>query len=473
MEKVDWRDYTEHFAHLRDIPFPKPGRKKTVDMLIGIDYPELHLSLKEVSGNTGEPQARLTKLGWTCIGNPEGHKGNAKSTHFARTHCQYILKQQSVVEEINSTLQRFWEIESVDSKSHEKIMSLEEKQAMDTVTESLVYKDNRYQVAIPWRNLQKPDLPVNREMTVHRLDGTEKRLMKNPKIAASYDDTIKEYIEKGYVRIVPESEIEPGSSWFLPHFPLVKMDRTTTKVRILFDASAKYKGESLNDHIHQGPKLQQELVDVLLRFRQHPVAVACDITKMYLHIYIAPEDRRYHWFLWRGLDTTVKPQEYEFTRLVFGVNCSPFLAQFVAQEHARKHSEKFPIGAETVLQSTYMDDSMDSVKNYDTGIQLYKELSELWGTGGMDARKWKSSSTKVMAAIPAEHRAMELNLEEGELPSEKTLGVFISIHHQRKNPHAGLMGFRTNYQPNWRQKLGDGLLKCQTWQKSRYLDALD
>ena len=75
------------------------------------------------------------------------------------------------------------------------------------------------------------------------------------------------------------------------HFPVVRLDRATTKTRIVFDASAKFGGISLNDVIYQGPKLQRDLNDVLLRFGRHPVALICDIAEMYLRIKVATKDR--------------------------------------------------------------------------------------------------------------------------------------------------------------------------------------
>ena len=80
-------------------------------------------------------------------------------------------------------------------------------------------------------------------------------------------------------------------------------------MRIVFDASARYEGNSLNDLIHQGPKLQRELFDVLQRFRPQPVAVVCDIAEMYLGIGIAHEDKPFHRFLWRGIDQDHQPDD--------------------------------------------------------------------------------------------------------------------------------------------------------------------
>ena len=95
---------------------------------------------------------------------------------------------------------------------------------------------------------------------------------------------------------------------------------------MVFDASDGYGGVSLNDMIYQEPKLQRELFDVLLCFRRYPVALVSDIAEMYLRIKFCPGDRSCHRFLWWNLEIDKKPGEYEFNRLVFGINTSPFLA---------------------------------------------------------------------------------------------------------------------------------------------------
>ena len=219
------------------------------------------------------------------------------------------------------------------------------------------------------------------------------------------------------------SEEQPTVKWYLPHFGVIRTDRVTTKTRVVFDASAKHNGVSLNDMIHQGPKLQRELIDVLLRFRRYPVAIVCDIAEMYLRIEICPEDRSYHRFLWRNLDVSKKPCEYEFSRLVFGINASPFLAQFVSQQHATMFEQIYPRASETILKSTYMDDSMDSVMSETEGINLYKQLSELWHKAGMHAHKWLSNSWTVLQTIPSEDRACQLELSEDNSLATKTLGI--------------------------------------------------
>ena len=124
-------------------------------------------------------------------------------------------------------------------------------------------------------------LQNNFEMAEKRLHNLEKRLSKEPRIAQEYGKVISQYLTKGYVTKVSTNEDCDSVKWYLPHFPVVREDRSTTKVRIVFYASARYNGTALNDVIYQGPKLQNDLFNVLLRFRRYPVALICDIAEMY------------------------------------------------------------------------------------------------------------------------------------------------------------------------------------------------
>ena len=152
----------------------------------------------------------------------------------------------------------------------------------------------------------------------------------------------------------------------------------------------------------------------------------CDIAEMYLRIGRAAEDKPYHRFLWRGTDISRRPDIYEFDRVVFGVNSSPFQAQFILQHHAKKFQNEFPVAAETILKSTYMDDSMDSVATEEQGIELQRQLSNLLTKAGMHARKWLSNSPKVLGEIQIHDRKFEVDLDREGLPAAKTLGVWWS-----------------------------------------------
>ena len=293
---------------------------------------------------------------------------------------------------------------------------------MEMLSRSVRYNDGRYSIAVPWKE-QRPELPNNRQVAEFRLCSTERNLKKKEFVEKEYQKTIKTYVEKGYLRKVPENEAPPPEVWYLPHFPIVRMSKSTTKVRIVFDCSAKCNGISLNDVIHAGPKLHRELFDVLICFRRNPVALVCDIQEMYLQIEIEEEDRPLFRILWRDGETDHRPDVYEFCRIVFGKNSAPMEAQFIAQENARRHRTEYPSAADTVLQSTYMDDSLDSVEDDEKGIELYHQLSALGAKAGMHARKWVSNSEKVMAVIPEADQATEVNIRDIKDTVTTTLGL--------------------------------------------------
>ena len=270
---------------------------------------------------------------------------------------------------------------------------------MRTVEESITYENSMYRVGIPWRE-DRPTLPDSCNMALQRLENTEKRLHRSPEIATAYSKVIDQYIEKGYVRKVPENE-RVDSKWYLPHFPVLRPDKDPTKIRTFYDESVRSEGMSLNDTILQVPKLQRDLFDVLIPFRKSAVAIVVDIAEMHLRIGIAKEDKPYHRFLCRGNNPNQPPDVYEFDRVVFGVNSSPFQAQYVLHQHAKKYQKTFPTAAETILKSTYMDDSMNSMLHEDQAIELCKQITLLLKRAGMLAHKWLSNASRILAEIPA------------------------------------------------------------------------
>ena len=102
-----------------------------------------------------------------------------------------------------------------------------------------------YEVAVPWKD-DRPLLPSNRQMAERRLRSVEKKLKQDESLAQVYQSVIDDYKSKGYIRKVLEEEPKPSSEWFLPHFPVVRPQKATTKVRIVFDGSAQQHGKSLN-----------------------------------------------------------------------------------------------------------------------------------------------------------------------------------------------------------------------------------
>ncbi len=192
------------------------------------------------------------------------------------------------------------------------------------------------------------------------------------------------------------------NQWFLPHFAVVKEKRTTTKTRIVFDAAAQNRGKSLNDAIQAGPKLQKDLLNLLIWFRRSPVALSGDISEMFLQVGLLKDDSVYHRFLWHNLDASQEPHVYKFQRLVFGNTASPFCAQFILHKHATDNAEDYPETADTVNNSMYVNDVFDSCETSKDAIELRRQLSELLNSASFQLRKWSSNDKSMLEDMPEE-----------------------------------------------------------------------
>ena len=163
---VDWSKYKHKWKHPKGIKFPQVGPRPTVDLLIGVDQADLLYSLRDVRGEPGEPIARLTPLGWTCIGNPE------VPVERTQTSFTFFLNDSH---ELNSLVRRYWDVEE---PKETLIVNPEEKFARDTVSRSLTFADGHYSVGMPWKK-DRPLLSDNYSMALHRLHCTEKKLKRS------------------------------------------------------------------------------------------------------------------------------------------------------------------------------------------------------------------------------------------------------------------------------------------------------
>ena len=411
LRPIDWAAESKKFSHLQGIPFDRPN-KGNISVLIGLDNVYLHQSLQEIYGNKSEPIARLTPLGWTAVGRTTVGGDTKTSTRFINT----FFHNKQDIQNIENKLLSFWEIEEVGSYDQGK-MCISDREINDKTKNSIRYfnKNNRYQVSIPW-NENKPKLGNNYKMAYQRLKNTEQKLAKNVNLKKRYSDIIDSYEKKGYIRKIQN---KAEARWFLPHFPIIREDKQTSKIRIVFDAAATFNGISLNDTIHSGPKLQNDIIDLLIRFRMRAIAITMDLQEMYLQIQLDIQDRPFHAFLWRNCEQDIHPNVYMFDRLIFGSTASPYLAQLVSQENAMRFKGQFPRAAETVFNGTYMDDGIDSVDTVKEGKQLYVQLKNLWAKCGMSTHKWLTNSLELQEMIPKEEWGSQ---KEGGALS-KTLGV--------------------------------------------------
>ena len=190
-------------------------------------------------------------------------------------------------------------------------MSREESDAVRIVKTTMKkVNGNRFQIGSPWKMKREgvsegyrmkhniEEIPNNFKGAYKRLVTTERSVRKKG-VQSKYNEVFVKYLGKNYIRKVSKPESK-DTKWLLAHFPILRFDKETTKIRIVFDASAKFENVSLNDFVLKGPKLQRDVFTIICRFRRHPIAIVCDISEMYLQIELTPEDRKYFRFLWRN-----------------------------------------------------------------------------------------------------------------------------------------------------------------------------
>ncbi len=138
------------------------------------------------------------------------------------------------------------------------------------------------------------------------------------------------------------------------------------------------------------------IADVLLKFRNHKIAITADISKMYREIELQPDDKEYHRFFCRTSDGRIAVAR--MTRLTFGIRPSPFIATSVIRLHAKNDKHKYPAASKEILQSFYVDE----VATVEEAIELQQSLCQQLNAAGMTLKKWRSSSTEVFDSIPQE-----------------------------------------------------------------------
>ena len=118
MKPTNWQQIKDQWKHLRDIPFPKLGKRSKIDVFIGSDYYNLLFPMEEVRGGDIEPVGKLCPLGWTAIGTigtSEGH--GASNTAYLNTSGylnNYRIQQSECSDgDLNYLLKQFWSLEAV------------------------------------------------------------------------------------------------------------------------------------------------------------------------------------------------------------------------------------------------------------------------------------------------------------------------------------------------------------------------
>ncbi|XP_036347340.1 uncharacterized protein LOC118756698 [Rhagoletis pomonella] len=214
-----------------------------------------------------------------------------------------------------------------------------------------------------------------------------------------YKAFMNEYSELKHM--VDPRELTSKVGTYIPHHCVVKVDSSTTKLRVVFDASCRTSnGKALNDILHVGPTLQDDIVKILLRFRTHRFVLMADIAKMYRQIIVDSRDAKWQCILWRN-----SPSEplttFQLQTVTYGTSCAPFLAVRCLQQLARENMKAYPVGDRITHRDFYVDNLMTGGSTVEEVIRIKSEVTALLASGGFPLRKFASNCSEIIAGIPS------------------------------------------------------------------------
>ena len=388
---------------LRQLPLAEPldstSDRLEIDILIGLDHYYKIIGTDRISFPDGL-QLLHSSVGFVCAGTVD-----ATPISPVQERNTALVVEPHRPSDPGLDLERFWAVEDIGiSDSNEQN---EDRLAYDNFLQSITFDDNRYVVSWPWREPHR-HLENNYSLAFGRLKSLMKRLLRDPSTLTKYNNVLEEQQSLGILE--PVNSITTGMSrvHYLPHHCVVKPSNNTTKVRIVYDASAKVSksSPSLNDCLYAGPTLLPDLCGILLRFRLQPIAICSDIEKAFLQLTLHPQDRDVTRFLWlKNINQPVTVdnlQTFRFCRVPFGIVSSPFLLSATLKHHLT--SEK-TADADEVLQNTYVDNIILSKASVYDAVAHYRSAKSILASASMNLREWSSNSPEVLSEIPARDKS--------------------------------------------------------------------
>lgn len=283
-------------------------------------------------------------LGWLV----SGQVGGFVVKKIMQTSCNL-----SVIEELNETIHKFWEVESYQKAK--KLDSEEEYCERHFEKTYSRQPDGRFIVKLPVKEEIAKLLDNSREVALKRFLSLERKFKNKPELEAQYAKFMQEYLQLGHMKKITRHD-EGRLRVFLPHHAVIKESSTTTKTRVVFDASCQYtKGKSLNDALYKGPVIQADLFALIVRFRCFRYVLCADIIKMYRQILVHRDQTSLQTIIWRE-NPKSELEEFELMTVTYGTRPASFLATRCLQQLAESEKVNYPKAAEVVHGDFYMDD---------------------------------------------------------------------------------------------------------------------
>ena len=220
---------------------------------------------------------------------------------------------------------------------------------------------------------------------------------------------------------------EKGKHWYIPHHGVYHQAKPD-KIRVVSDCSAEHQGTSINNELMPSPDLRNQIIVVLLRFRQDRVGFMADIEAMFYHIRMPPEKRSYLKFLWwKKSNTREEIIDLEMCAHVFGgtslPSCSNYALRCTAADNKRQFGSE---ASDTLRRNFYVDDLIILVNTVQEAKALIRNVTGMCAAGEFNLTKFTSNTKEVLMAIPEAKSRKGLknqDLVSGAIPRERVLCI--------------------------------------------------
>ncbi|XP_062542350.1 uncharacterized protein LOC134210317 [Armigeres subalbatus] len=411
---------------LADPTFFEPSR---IDMLVGAEaFFDLLLSDK-IRMSVHLPVLQESLLGWLVSGPVDA------TVTVCTVRSFQVATFREMDMDLNHILKRFWAVDNQSSEPEPKDNECE-MHFLETFDRA---RDGRYVVRLPFRAGAVGELGDSRQQAEKRFYQLERRLNKDPQLKKLYSDFINEYLALGHCRVLDYPMCNDETGYYMPHHCVLRPESSTTRLRVVFDASAKSaSGHSLNDLLMVGPPVQDNLFDIVLRFRLYTYAFTADVSKMYRMVDMHPSDTKYQRILWRE-DSSKPLKELELSTVTYGTAAAPFLATRCLNQLAEDEKECFPEASYVVKKGVYVDDVLSGAATLEKAKQLQNDLIAMLCRGGFQLHKWCANDPGLLENIPVEKQEKVLDFRNHDVNETiKTLGLLW-------NPIEDCFTFRVNH----------------------------
>ena len=394
-----------HFAK----HFPKFNPKAKVLILIGRNVGR---AMATRCVTSVEPYLHQTPLGYALVGNTCLPTDSLTPISVLKTAVSPLNPVEVKISHLMPKHKpRF---DTFASKPDDDLpgLSQNDKKFLDIASSGLtVTPSGNIEIPLP---LKSSNIPDNKAAVYMRTKATLTRLKSQPEKLHACIESMSKNLSNGFVEEIPPDDNSSSPSWYLPIFCVTHPQKK--KVRLVFDAAARFRGTTLNDLLLQGPDLCNDLRGVLFRFRERPIAVGADIESMFSNFKV-PQDQsnlqRFFWF--KNNDSSNSLVHFRATSHVFGCTSSPAVANFAMKFLASLDlPDDFQRAKDYLHESFYVDDGLTSTNTSGEAIDTLQKARKILSKFNIRLHKITSNDPDVLKAIPSSELASEIPM----LPSE-------------------------------------------------------